>query len=1277
MLKSIEISGFKSFADRTRMDFSEGISALVGPNGSGKSNIVDAIKWVLGEQSMKKLRGNEMVDVIFNGSPTRQPLGSAEVTITFENKNNIFGMDAKEVHFTRRIYRSGESEYLINRQASRLKDFHGLLNGTGLGSQAYSIIEQGRVESLLQSTSSQRRSVLEEAAGIAQFNAKKQEVQRRLERVQQNLLRLSDIVNELESQLRNTKSQAGKAQLYRQYTTRLQELRTEIGILTLRRNKDRIAEFQEELDRFNDCEEKCSTQIKQTESELQEYTNSLEKRETELRRVEGELTSIRERIASEESTCEFQFDQMEILYNETIEHSRQLFELKAKKGDMEEQMRTTEDDIFKAQKHLREVSDSYTTCQNELNGHQNNCDLLQKQKDSIQHNIYLINTEISRLSGVVSGLHTRQKVFERTKSTQQGKQADVRQQIKDINDRQTEFEKSAKTLKQQISEKTDVLHDLQDQLKEKRERQGEIRQNLEELKQQQTGLAERTALLEDLLEKREDLSPGVREVLENMDNPDSPFRHAWGLVADLILVNKEAAGLIGLALGASVEYVVIPPEKELLKYIEDNSRKFAGRVGFICIDPQAPEPERGKRRNYENEPGVLGRADQFVETDEKYGSLARRLLGRTWIVETLTHARALYAQSDGRTNFLTVSGECLTAEGALVVGPPHSVSGLIARRTELRTLSEQLEHLETNLAGQTNNFNQIQKEISALREQIDDINEELRQLQKTLNTLRLDQTAAQERIQQAQKYSKQLDTETLQLDSDHTQLLDELAQNEKSKKDQGDLLLEQKRQLDILQKQINSEATLRDKKIERVTELQIELAKSEERLDSLTERKSQLEDNQKERNQLLLEHRQRYQTLNDRKDSTEMTILYAESVLAVLYANKEKVFVRSRSVQKERKRLNSAKNKLQSELKKFLQEQAGNQEKKHLREMEIERLLQEQQTLEQRMRDDYGISLEEIMVLRQQKKMMTLEKHNNSTDRKKQQDGTQETEQVSDEKKTSSNLESTDDQTQGEVTDKPVDKDDPELELTMEEEEALIKDYQAEIEDLKNKLRKIGSVNLEALETLETLETRYTTMANQYNDLQTAQRSILKIIDRVNIDSQRLFQKTFDSVKIYFCDIFRKFFGGGHADLVLENPENPLESGIEIEVCPPGKELKKVSLLSGGEKTLTCVALLLAIFRYRVTPVCILDEVDAALDEGNVGRFAKVLMEFGSETQFLIITHSKKTMTASQAMYGVTMQEPGVSTLLAVEFDEVGENGEIVIRKGSNGNASREKKIGA
>ncbi len=1207
------------------MEFAGGVSALVGPNGSGKSNIVDAIKWVLGEQSVKKLRGSEMTDVIFSGSAGRAPLGAAEVTLSFDNSRRSFEIETAEVHITRRIYRSGEGEYLINRRPSRLKDIKELLSGTGLGTQAYSIIEQGRVESLLQSSGLQRRTIFEEAAGVSRFNAKKLEVARRLERVEQNMLRLADIVAEVENQLKTSKAQAGKAQQYRQYTEQLKSLRTESGLIDWRARAERCACLRSEIDDLANDEQTRAVSVERFEETLKTQNGEIERLDQEIRRLEGETAAVRERILGEESTIELQQAQIGELEVEIARHGRQLIELSTKNIDSEEMMRKSVEETERARTAFESTSASYASSVEAAETVAREAAKMKAQRESTARSLEQENRQNSRLGGEIGGLQSRLETLDaaRIKNAQRVAQFDVKS---------AELAGHYDSLKALIDDLQIKVAERQKQLetakRQKESRQAELEtltREFSQRKQKQSGLTERIVLIEELLRKHEGLSPGVREVIRLSRNPESPFRFTHGLVADILRVDVEAAALIELALGPKAQQIVVSPEPELFRHIEHHSSQFAGRVGFIWLDPHPGDETWNKTPGgFLGRNGVHGRADQFVNTDPAYAHLAHRLLGRTWIVESLAVAKRLYKESDDRTHFLTISGELLEADGTLVVGPPHGASGLITRRSELRTLREQLAHLETSIG-------QLDVDMAVVRNRLNEderlLEEATREHQRMLTETQAQRhkiALAEERQIQTRTQAEHLVEEGRALEKQIAAFREELdairrkgGELESSIKNNETILADQTAAFERLEQERREHARI-------VTNARIEMAKCEERLDFLKDRIRQFEEHQKERKHLLADHRARLTALKKRRDAAEVSILHDEAAIALMYVLKEERSRESKTALLRRRDLGRNRESAQAELKRDQSILNQNRTQLHACQIELERLFQEQKTLNERMREDYGIDLAE------------LEAENRGKD-------------------AAFRIVSADSRS-GDASDGNTD---PEYVGQGQAEQAQ-KEYRKEIESLRAKIARLGHVNLEAIETLEGLETRFTTLSNQLGDLRNAKKSIEKIIEKLNHDSQTLFEETFDGVREHFRELFQQLFGGGHADLIFEDETNPLESGIDIVARPPGKELKSVTLLSGGEKTLTCVALLLAFFRFRPNPVCILDECDAALDEGNIDRFIRVIKNFQAATQFLIITHSKKTMACATTMYGVTMQESGVSVPISVRFVDVGENGEIL-----------------
>ena len=1236
MLTSIEITGFKSFADKVRIDFSDGISVIVGPNGSGKSNIVDAIKWVLGEQSVKKLRGSEMADVIFGGSKTRSPANMAEVTLTFDNKNRFFSLDTDELHLTRRLYRNGDSEYLINRQSVRLKDIRDLLAGSGLGAQAYSIIEQGRVGLLLQSTSAQRRTILDDAAGTSLFNAKSAEALRRLERVDQNLFRLADMVRELESQYKKAKSQAGKAEQYRQYTERYKVLRTEAALVEWQRSKIRFQEFEAEAKTLADRCAELDEAVNRAELIRKKYRARFNQVEHELRSVETELGDAREKAASGESIVRIQMAQMSQLEKEIKEQCEKIEEIKLQNGDAAESIQRTADDILEARRAYREIKNDYDFQNGELTRLSAESDALHVELDQNRRSLQENRDTQIRLGEKIDGLNLRLQPLQDRANEKETRYRVLSEMLSAFLETDSRFQGELKSFKDRIAGKRQLIE------KKKSVRDGAVlhlerlNNELQEMQQRLAGDSERLSLLTDLVRNQEGLSPGVKEVLRLAENPDGVFRHVYGLVADLIRVSADAAPLIETMLGQKAQYVVVSPDAELFAYLEkmiEDASAFSGRVGFIWLskpnEESADEFWKGPGP-FDGFPGVVGRADRFVETDPKFESLVYRLLGKTWIVDNLKTAKRLFALSQKRSpydeengqgnhfrdddaDFVTLSGEALLSSGTLFVGSLHTSDGQITRRTEIRTLSEKNESLQYEITARQARVTETSGLIEQLNGEIAQGENDLQLLQNEADDLQLRWMAHRQQDKNSQREFQRLKKEIEGISREETQIASELNDSKTRKKE----LDERTKRLEETVNRQNGEYARSEKfrkdASKKVTNLQIELAKSEARINALLERQRQFDDSLQERRKNLSEHLEQLDTLRDRRSAAEIKVLHAETIVAQQTWRKEKMLERRGTLIAQKESASTQVNEIDDQLKgnnRFLAKARGELQRN---EMERERIDESMKSLADSMREDYKIDLPAQAA----------------------------------ERFALSGLEGT----ETENAPRP------------ETSAGTLEDCLGEIEALKVKIQRLGNVNLDAIETLEDLQTRFSVMSKQYKDLEAAKLSIRKIVARTDRHRLALFQETFEAVRGYFLNLFQQLFGGGHADIVFEDPDSPMTSGVDIIARPPGKELKNVALLSGGEKTLTSVAFLLALFQYRSSPICILDEVDAALDEVNVDRFGNVVRDFKTDTQFIMITHSKKTMMVANTLYGVTMQESGVSKLIAVQFDEVGEDGEILVKE--------------
>ncbi|GAB6187115.1 chromosome segregation protein SMC [Thermopirellula anaerolimosa] len=1195
MLKALEIVGFKSFAERTRFEFRPGITAIVGPNGSGKSNIVDAVKWVLGEQSVKSLRGREMADVIFNGSAGRRPLNSAEITLTLDNSKGLLPLDTPEVHITRRVYRGGESEYLINRRACRLRDIRDILAGTGLATQAYSVIEQGKIDQLLQASPIERRAVFEEAAGISRFKAKKLETLRRLDRIDQNLLRLADIVEEVQNRLRVVRSQAGKAERYRRHTERLRELRTHAARLDWTELNRRLAALTESSRAAAEQRERASSEQAALESELARLQGEATTLDAQSRELQAAAADLREKIAAAEAAIAHQMGRLRDTEREIGRMGQAFLELHRRVQESVGVHESLARTVGEVEERRRELARTLAERERDLSEALETLDrvrLLHEQRQStqweeLQTSLNAANAA-ARLETRLETARAEKDRIEKELSVLRERRRSLSEEMAGWEDRLAEAERceqaAAERLESRRSELARVVADLQ--AVERRRREWE---------QHQAARGERRAVLQQLESRREGVEPGVKEFLRLLQegSPEDRAR-VRGLVADLLRAEFQAALLVDAALGESAQYVVVTDSAPLFERWLGGAAP-AGRVAFLRLDVLACREQSDQEQTlFADLPGVLGRAADFVETDPDCEPLKRRLLGNVWFVDTLATALRL-SDPAGTARFVTLAGEVVEAD-VVIAGPKSAGGGLVSRKSELRALDEELQRLAEALARVTSEEAALREQVAQEQAALAKAEAESERVRSELTECRHRLAALRSRWEEAEPQVRDLEEQSNQVarDIDQTARLLEQALREKAEADgrarQAEELLTQ-----AAQELSAAESAVRDRtKI--VTDLKVELAKCEERLRNLHAERRRQEEAGRER---LRERDELWELLSEsarRCRAAERSILAVESQLALTCSRKEAVLRDLLEVSRQRATLEENRVRASRRLQAVAKEVHAAEAELHRLELESSGVIHEKTALASRLREDYGIT--------------------------------------------------------------PAELDRP----SALEDDRGREEIQAEMDDLRRKIHQLGNVNLEALEELSQLERRYETLSEQYQDLTSAKTSLQRIIDRINTDSRRLFLATLESVREHFGVLFRELFGGGQASIELEEGVDVLESGIEIVARPPGKEPRSISLLSGGEKTLTCVALLLAMFRSRPSMFCVLDEVDAALDEANIDRFAKVLRDFLSVTQFLIITHSKKTMTCADAIYGITMEESGVSKRVSVRFEDVSENGEFVPR---------------
>ncbi|MFV0444898.1 MAG: chromosome segregation protein SMC [Planctomycetaceae bacterium] len=1257
MLTSLELFGFKSFADRTLFEFSPGITCVVGPNGSGKSNVVDAIKWILGDQSPKSLRGKEMSDVIFNGSSSRKPAGFAEATLTFDNQSGLFPIEAEEVRFGRRLYRSGDSEYLLNGAAVRLKDIKDIFLGTGAGTAAYSIIEQGRVDQILQANPTTRRVVFEEAAGISRYKNRKVDAERKLEKVAQNLLRLTDIVDEVEAQLNATRSQASKAAKYRETSQELKQLWTGLAADDWRVLNAEIAHLAGQETTQEQELQTLAVQITSTETEKAALDSQLAEIDDELRQEERQVAAVREQLAARESTIRHQTSreaelstEIERLRSDRVVLAAEAATVVRDLTETTERLQLFEDRVVTQRHALAERETACSRLQDELAEHQ--AWISQRRGDAEQVRQHIaqaerqtlrLNSQLESLEQTLGGLASQ---LTRLEDESRAAEEILQSRRTEVAAAEHRHQESLTNLEQARSQRQLLLDERL-----------QLEQSLAKKRERRSAAVARIHVLEDLEKRQEGVSVGVREILRRAhDSPHAPWNEVVGSVGDLLQVALEHAPLVEVALGQRSQLVVVRRQQPIVEYLNRQAAPISGRVGFLELgrSPRGGFQAAGVAAlDMLGQPGMVCRADELVEEIPEAAGLAAQLLADTWVTDSLDAAMTLAASHSG-CRFVTQQGELVDQDGTVYAGTVPNTTALVYRRSELRDLKHEIIRLDRDLERGTERSEQLltdladaqsilataelqtrtdHQQLTEVRSRADEQAREVERITAEYRRLE-DQHVTHEQQQQtlqAELVQKQAEREQRQSESDHIE---------------QDLAMAQERVRGVDGQLVQ----LRDE----LKTQQLELAKHDERLHSLRDVLARLTSDQQER---VARREQANLRLLDVKQSLRqcrLTILRTRADLDHCFLEVEERSRIAKQFSLRRRDVRSGWSALAKEEELLHKRRRTAQDQRHQVEIRLRELRHNLAGLDERLREEYQTPLEEFVT-------QGLSAFRDFLAERSPESLTDQTVEIE--------VESVDDS-------EPLDEIDlidaeqpaavatgPDLEQLYTSGEIPFAEARPELEEQVNRLRRklklLGSVNTDALNELDDLESRFTHMSAQLQDLQEAKAALEDIIRRINKESRRIFLETFDSIRTNFRELFRKVFGGGEGDIILEDPENVLECGIDIVARPPGKELRSITLLSGGEKTMTAVALLFAMFKSKPSPYCILDEVDAALDEGNVDRYVNIIKEFAAGTQFVVITHRKRTMTAANVLYGVTMEQAGVSKRMSVRFEDVNDDGHI------------------
>ncbi len=1191
--KRLELFGFKSFAERTRLDFEPGITAIVGPNGCGKSNIVDSIKWVLGEQSARVLRGGKMEDVIFNGTDGKEPVSYAEVSLTLSNQDRILPIEYDEVTVTRRLYRSGESEYLLNRTPVRLRDINELFMGTGIGTRAYSLIEQGRIDQVLSSRPEERREVFEEASGITRYKSKRKEALRRLEDTEQNLIRINDIIQEVKRQINSIERQARKAERYKERYEELKGLELTSSRIELEILKQRLSEFSGHLDRHRLKEAALN-------SELQKLANELSGLNSQRSEIENKRMEFKSGIIGIDSNISKYTDKLS-LDRERIE------ELQKRRVDLESEIEKNQENIASQRKEVEGLREKLGLLEKEdteksslLSEREKRLEEISKKMREYETSISTSKANVIDIAAKISRLRNQIARVSTTLSTHDARLKRLETERRTVREEKEGLDIKLGELKQEIG----FIEKEMASLKDEKGRISQVISGLntkieglsEESKEMQAVLAtnkSRADILREAKAKYEGFSSGVRSILGKTEENQHAIEGVRDVLVNLLSVKNGYEIAIETALGKNLESIVVDKMESAERAIGFLREHSCGRASFIDSGSFNNLSERGEDVVVDDG-RILGRAIDFVNAGEENKNILAHLLKDIFIVRDMEGAKGVLRDlcSSSRLDrgptgyiFVTLTGE-FVANGLIAGGNiANEEATLINRDSKIKELSRTISELEIRLQ-------QTEEERLKDEEQRQELERKSEGISAALNEKEILLANAKSRCTNIEENIKgvidEISLVVLEID-------EVTAEVERFKEEEVAL----KEQLSEAEK----EARLNEETIRNNENLISEYTKEKERLVIET-----------------VEQRTELGTLEDRKEGFSSTLNILESSLRdAEFASSSRRSETEHSVKKVEE-LNVEIAGLQRNIEALSRERVTNNEKLSGVEKAYsgitEKIGHADLTSKQLKKE-----IDELTSLLHEADLKRAET-NYSADNLRQR--------IKDVYKVDL----------GEVG---LADGWPDIDLSQ---------LKNEMEEKRTRLDSIGTVNLVAIEEHTELQDRYTFLTNQRDDLLKAKDSLLKAIARINKTTKELFIETFRNIQVEFRGFFKMLFGGGDGELMLLDEDKVLESGIEIVVRPPGKKLQNVSLLSGGEKALTAIALIFAIFKVKPSPFCILDEIDASLDESNVDRFSRSLDMFTHASQFIVITHNKKTIDMASVMYGITMQESGVSKVISVRFSD-------------------------
>ncbi|WP_129597299.1 chromosome segregation protein SMC [Anaerophilus nitritogenes] len=1181
-LKKIELQGFKSFANKIQIDFEKGVTGIVGPNGSGKSNISDAIRWVLGEQSAKTLRGSRMDDVIFAGTTKRKPVGMAEVSLTLSNEDGKLPVDYTEITVTRRVYRSGESEYSINKSLCRLKDVRELFMDTGVGVDGYSIIGQGKIDEILNNKSGNRRLLFEEAAGIVKYRTRKEDAQKKLENTTQNLIRIDDIIKELKSRIDPLKIQSEKAKSFLELQEKLKDLEINLFVHEMENLKYEMKELQEQKGIILDQFDHYSEEKKQIEKTYDYYKKEMEELETSIAQLQNNIFDTLHFIEKKDGEIGLY---QEKIHNNINNIDRLNKEIEDTKKDEEKYMIELEGITKDYEEENKFLQVQKKSLEDKLNVLKNINQVLKQQEDEMENektNVIEILNEMASYKTYMQGLINLQKnmikrknQIEEEKNQIQTNKNIMLQEKAQIENILKEKDESLNKIKKDQDFLQKEIEQFQNMIQKDQEQNVRIKENI----QQKTT---RKSLLEEMEKEYEGFHKSVKNTLVEAQKNEDLGNGIKGVVAKLLKVPKGHETAIEVALGSSMQNIVCQKTQDANKMIQHLKKNNLGRVTFLPMD-RFLDKEHSKKEIFKHEKGFMGFAVDIVSFPKEYKNIFEYLLGRIVLVDDIKNGIILSKKI--KYKIVSLDGDVINPSGAITGGSYHSKTlNILSRKTEIEELNYDLDILYKEYDQKNEDIKERKEVLRIKMNQLKNKEQELKEKEIDLIHIKNKKEQFDKDIKNYEESIERIYLEMHQLEEDTIDTQNEIQQKE------DEIKKLQKDEINIKNGVSSKKEIYEDKKIKKeeisqeVTQLKIKIASLEEKKEHMNK---SMKDFKNKLNQLK-------ETRESKKKEIESFIRNKEILQKEL--DKFKLEIKDAEVLKKQCQFNMVQEKekknkntkgfeeVQGKLKNVTQNVVELQDSSHKIEVKLARLEMQQESFYNKLLEEYEMTYMEA--------------------------------------------------------------------LEYKKDCVNIAESGKEIKNIKKKIKELGTVHVGSIEEYKEVLERYEFLTGQKDDLKTAIESLEKVIKEMEHTMKDQFYESFTNIKMNFNEVFQKLFGGGKAELLLENEEDLLNSGIEIVAQPPGKKLQNLSLLSGGERALTAISLLFAILKVKPTPFCILDEIEAALDDANVYRYANFLKEFSKQTQFIVVTHRKGTMESVDALYGVTMQEHGVSTLVSVKLEE-------------------------